>query len=55
MASIINYNTLDYLSSKEILEPHCPKCDSKVDYGITTTYNEKEDAHVCNSCGHVFK
>lgn len=44
---------LSYFGNESILEPHCPGCKTKVDYGISTTYDEKLDAHKCNTCGHL--
>lgn len=46
---------LDILNSVEYLEPKCPKCSSKIKYGVTTTWDEKEEAHVCKNCGTVLK
>jgi transcription initiation factor TFIIIB Brf1 subunit/transcription initiation factor TFIIB len=38
-----------------MLEPKCPKCLSKVEYGVTTEFDEKRKKHICRKCGHVFK
>jgi len=46
---------IDFFRSVSFLEPKCPKCESKVDYGVTTSYSEKHKAHVCNNCGYVMK
>ncbi|MBN2567352.1 hypothetical protein JXB02_04690 [Candidatus Woesearchaeota archaeon] len=45
----------NFFNSVQHLEPHCPKCESKIEYGITTTFDEEKMAHVCNTCGHVLK
>jgi len=46
---------INFFSSVEYLEPKCPKCESKVDYGVTTTWDEKKKAHKCNNCGFLLK
>lgn len=38
------FNTLDYL------EPKCPKCQVKIDWGINTEWNEKAATQVCVEC-----
>jgi hypothetical protein len=43
----------DYFNDLQILEPTCPTCQSKIDYGTTTHYSDEEEAHICNSCDHV--
>lgn len=45
----------NFFQSTEHLEPHCPKCDSVIDYGVTTKYDDKEGNHVCLKCGMVLK
>ncbi|MBT3721107.1 hypothetical protein HN789_00510 [archaeon] len=42
---------MNVFNSFEHLEPRCPKCNSKIDYGVTTEYNDDADTHVCLSCG----
>lgn len=46
---------LNVFDSIEMLEPKCPKCLSKIDYGVTTEYDEKRKKHICKGCGYVFK
>ncbi|MDP7180042.1 MAG: hypothetical protein QF824_02130 [Candidatus Woesearchaeota archaeon] len=48
-------NELNFFNSAEHLEPKCPGCEGKIDYGITTNYTQKHQAHVCNDCGHILK
>lgn len=45
----------DFFNSLEHLEPKCPKCMVKVEYGINTEYDESKKAHVCINCGFVLK
>jgi hypothetical protein len=44
----------DFFNHVENLEPHCPGCQTKVVFGLTTEYQEKAKTHVCKSCGHQF-
>jgi len=44
-----------FFNSVEHLEPKCPGCSGKIDYGITTSYSEKAKAHECNGCHTVLK
>ncbi len=37
--------------SMQALEPRCPKCNCKIEYGISTTFDEKKEVHICNNCG----
>ncbi|MEM4246978.1 MAG: hypothetical protein QXR48_02030 [Candidatus Woesearchaeota archaeon] len=37
------------------LEPKCPKCEHKIDYGVTTEWSEKKNAHICKNCGSVIE
>lgn len=46
---------INFFNSMEHLEPKCPKCESKIDYGLTTHWDDKEGAHVCNKCGQVLR
>lgn len=41
-----------FFDSLQYLEPHCPNCNSKVDYGVTTEWDDEVDGHVCKSCRH---
>lgn len=45
---------LNLFNSVEALEPKCPKCGVKIDYGVTTKYSDKQETHVCQ-CGYVMK
>lgn len=44
-----------FFDTLEYLEPHCRKCNSKIEYGVTTRYDEKREAHVCIKCGLILK
>lgn len=45
---------VNFFEQVENLEPHCPGCQSKVQFGLTTEYKEKLKTHACKSCGHAF-
>lgn len=47
--------TINVFESPEFLDPKCPKCQSKIEYGVTTKWNDQEEAHVCKNCGTVLK
>ncbi len=38
------FNSVDYL------EPRCSHCNTKIDYDVTTKWDDKYDCHVCLSC-----
>ncbi len=46
---------INVFESTEFLEPKCPKCEAKIDYGTTTEWDEKEEAHKCKSCGTLLR
>ncbi len=50
-----NMNQINIFESIDMLEPHCPKCEIKLNYGINTTYNDKLETHMCNGCGTALK
>ena len=45
--------TSNLFASVDHLQPKCPGCGKNIEYGTTSKYNEKYDAHVCLNCGHV--
>lgn len=42
-----------FFDSVEHLEPKCSKCETKIEYGINTEWNEKKKAHMCRGCGNI--
>ncbi len=46
---------INFFNSIEYLEPRCEKCGSKIEYGLTTEFSEKLNAHICLKCGNVLK
>jgi phage FluMu protein Com len=46
---------INVFNSVEYMEQKCPKCSSKIDYGVTTEWDEKEQAHRCKNCGELLK
>lgn len=41
--------------SIDLMEPKCPKCGTIIKYGLTTTYDDQKEAHVCNICSTVLE
>jgi len=50
---IIAKMTLNFFNSLEHLEPKCKNCSTKIEYGVTTRYDEDKQAHICLKCGNV--
>ncbi len=46
---------VDFFNSVEHLEPRCPKCETKIEWGITTEWDDEKDAQVCITCKTVLK
>ena len=46
---------LRFFEMVDLLEPHCPQCSSKINYGVSTRYSERENAHICLACGVILK
>ena len=46
---------IDVFNSVEYMERKCPKCSSKIEYGITTEWDDKAEAHKCKACGEIIK
>lgn len=44
MMAINFFNSVDYL------EPRCRHCGSKIDYGITTEWDDEKGCHLCSKC-----
>lgn len=42
---------INFFNSVEHLDPHCPECNNKIDYGVTTKYDDEKEAHICLDCG----
>lgn len=42
---------IDFFNSLEHLEPKCPKCEIKIDWGINTEWSEEKEVQVCKKCG----
>ncbi|HII72804.1 TPA: hypothetical protein HA265_08665 [Candidatus Woesearchaeota archaeon] len=42
---------IDFFNSMEHLEPKCPKCQVKIDWGVNTEWNDAVEGQVCKGCG----
>ena len=36
--------------SMTYLEPRCKNCDSRIDYDVTTCWNDELGCHICLKC-----
>ncbi|MBI2565127.1 hypothetical protein HYV79_04025 [Candidatus Woesearchaeota archaeon] len=46
---------LNFFASVEHLELKCPCCACKIEYGLTTEFSDKHQAHICKQCKTVIK
>jgi len=46
---------LNFFNSMEYLEPKCPECGAVIDYGVSTKFDERKNAHICLKCGFILK
>ena len=46
---------MDFFNSLDYLEPRCPKCSAKLDYGVNTSFDDSAHSHVCTNCGKVLE
>ena len=46
---------VDFFNSMEYLEPRCPKCETKIEWGVNTEWSDEHNTHVCKECGTVLK
>jgi len=46
---------IDFFNTMEYLEPRCPKCETKIEWGVNTEWSEKLETQVCKLCGTVLK
>jgi hypothetical protein len=44
---------INYFEVVSYLEPTCPNCSTKLQFGVNTEYKEDLQAHVCLNCGEV--
>ncbi|NQU78323.1 hypothetical protein HQ545_00995 [Candidatus Woesearchaeota archaeon] len=42
---------VDFFNSVEYLEPKCPKCEIKIEWGVNTEWSDRIDSQVCIQCG----
>ena len=44
---------LDIFNDVNYLDPRCPGCHGKVDYEITTLFDQNKKVHICKECGTI--
>lgn len=43
---------IKFFESMDFLEPKCPHCEAKLDYGVNTRFDKEKDSEICNNCGN---
>jgi DNA-directed RNA polymerase subunit RPC12/RpoP len=46
---------IKFFNSVEHLEPKCSKCESKIEYDVTTHWDDEKEGQVCNTCGQLIE
>ncbi len=46
---------INFFNATAYLDPKCPQCAHKIEYGLTTEWNEQAQAHVCLTCHTVLR
>ncbi len=46
---------VDFFNELDYLEPRCPGCNIKIDWGVNTEWNDEKETQVCKNCGHELK
>ena len=41
----------DFFNDFSFIDKKCPGCGSKINYGITTEWNDDFQSHACKNCG----
>ncbi|HII71245.1 TPA: hypothetical protein HA265_00640 [Candidatus Woesearchaeota archaeon] len=44
---------VDFFNSLDHLEPRCPGCEIKIEWGVTTEWSDEKESQVCTKCGHT--
>ncbi|MFC1723781.1 hypothetical protein ACFL0V_06585 [Nanoarchaeota archaeon] len=42
----------DFFNKLDYLEPKCPGCEVKIEWGENTEWCDDKDTQVCKGCGH---
>lgn len=46
---------INFFNATAYLDPKCPRCAHHIEYGATTEWDDKQQAHVCKSCHTVLR
>ncbi|MBT5021308.1 hypothetical protein HOK51_09240 [Candidatus Woesearchaeota archaeon] len=46
---------IDFFNSTSYLEPKCPNCGIKIEWGITTEFCDEKETQVCSKCKTVLE
>ena len=41
----------EYFMASEFMDKRCPGCENKIEYGVTTSWDEEKETHICSGCG----
>jgi phage FluMu protein Com len=44
---------MNYFNTSEFLEPKCPSCKIVLNYGVNTTFSDKQNSQICSSCDTI--
>ena len=44
---------INFFNSLAHLEPKCKNCESVIEYGVSTEYDDDKETHVCKKCGNA--
>ena len=42
---------INFFNAVDNLEPKCKNCGNKVDYDVTTRWDDEQERHICCACG----
>jgi hypothetical protein len=42
--------SINFFNSVDFLEPKCKNCGFKIDYGVTTRWDDELACHICIKC-----
>ncbi len=46
---------INFFNASAYIDPKCPQCAHHIEYGLTTEWDDKQQAHVCKSCHSVIR
>jgi hypothetical protein len=43
---------IDFFNTVNYLDPKCPSCGTKIDWGVSTEYCDETEGQICKKCGN---